>query len=298
MKKTAIVALVACCLVFLLLLGLMLFLFRTDFGGWGFNFGSIGINGGIQVGGYTYRNSESYKVGPAEIDPSGISRVEIHWVAGEIRLAPADGDSITIRENEGLKDEDRLRYLVDGSTLIIQFCAPRAGIYTMENAKTLEMGLPESLLDRLDKLTVEAVSADGTLVGVRAETCKIENVSGEYEILDCGFGELSLDTVSGGCFFRGSVEVMDVDTVSGSVTAELTGKPRKVDADTVSGNVELAVPSDFGFRAEVDGVSGDLECDLPVTKKGDTYICGDGSAELDLDTVSGDLVIRGLDQAA
>ena len=48
---------------------------------------------------------------------------------------------------------------------------------------------------------------------------------------------------------------------------------------------------DGAQRVMVRTTGGDVAYDLPLTKQGKDYICGDGSAALELKTTSGDITL-------
>lgn len=290
MKKYAIARIIICSVLVLVLVAALCFGLYWHKNGWQ---GTTWGFGGFSIGSYNYPNSGAYTAGGGEIDPEGIQNIEIHWISGSVSVTRSQDSEIWLSENEGLQDEDQLRYLVSGNTLKIQFCAPRFGVYNMTAQKDLEVRLPESLLARLGELKVESVSSAGQLVGISGRSCRIENVSGSWNLTDCTFDHMDLDTVSGGAKLTAcSVSTLDMDTVSGSLTAELTDAPKSVDLDTVSADLELTLPAGTGFCAEMDSVSGEVESDAPMTKKGDVYFCGDGAVEIDMDSVSGDVTIH------
>lgn len=284
MKTSAIIRIIICVLLLALLIGVAVLAVRFWDGDLDWHWK------GISMGSYTYKDSKDYVAGAREIDPSDIQNVEINWIGGEINVAYGDGSRISLVEDSGLAEDDQLHSLVKGDTLIIQFCAPRTGIYSMPENKTLTVTLPKGM--KLDKLDIDAVSARGDIQGIQAEYCMVDNVSGRYTLSDCSFYDLKINTVSGECSFSGTLRTLDMDTVSGGLRAVLLAPVEEISMDSVSGELELYIPEGMGFRAEIDSVSGDLECSLPMSKKGDTYICGDGSAKIDMDTVSGDMNIQ------
>lgn len=284
MKKSAVIRIILYTLILAILAGVFVLLLRWDKSG-----GSRGLFRGVSFGGYSYKDSEDYAAGAREIDPSGIRNVEINWIGGEISVAYGEGSRISLAEEQGLPEEDQLRSLVKGDTLIIQFCASRSGFYTMPEEKALTVTLPRGMT--LNKLDIDSVSARGDIQKIQAESCRVNNVSGRYTLSDCGFQDLKLNTVSGECRFSGILRTLEMDTVSGDLTAILLAPVEEISMDSVSGDLELILPFGVGFQAEIDSVSGDLNCDLPMRKKGDTYLCGDGSAKIEMDTVSGDMNI-------
>lgn len=290
MKASAIIRIV----IYLILLAFLVSIFAL--GMYWHQTGSLPWNldlhlGGISFGGYTYRNSGAYSVGADKIDPTGITRLEINWMDGAVNILPNTGNQIQLTEDTSLAYEDQLRYLVSEDTLIIQYAAPRTGLYQLNDNKQLTVALPESVAQNLQEIQVDAVSANVHMQDITANTCDIDNVSGDYEITGCDFGQLVFDSVSGRCNLTGSARKLELDTMSGNITLNLTNAPQEISMDTVSGDLSLTLPEGTGFTAEFDSVSGDLNCNQPMTKKGDQYICGNGAVEIEADSVSGDLIL-------
>lgn len=144
-----------------------------------------------------------------------------------------------------------------------------------------------------DRLQVGTASGDVRVesLGSARET-EIETNSGRVEVSgDCG--ELSLDSTSGDITATAvNARRVDMDTASGEVTLALLSCPMELDVETTSGDVKLTLPTDSGFRLELDQASGDLEkCDFPLSRDKGLYIAGDGRADFSVETSSGDLKI-------
>ena len=60
---------------------------------------------------------------------------------------------------------------------------------------------------------------------------------------------------------------------------------------STSGDVRADLPEKPGFTAEMKATSGKIRYDLPLTKEGRTYVCGDGSGRLSISTTSGDITL-------
>jgi DUF4097 and DUF4098 domain-containing protein YvlB len=58
---------------------------------------------------------------------------------------------------------------------------------------------------------------------------------------------------------------------------------------TVSGDAELSIPENDGFTVKYEKVSGDFECEFPITTSKNTGTYKDGGASFSMSTVSGDL---------
>ncbi len=145
----------------------------------------------------------------------------------------------------------------------------------------------------MQKVKIDTVSGEVKTSNVNVETTMdINTVSGNMTLSETTTNILSIDAVSGKLMMNnGSFSSLDVNTVSGDITLLLNKAPLKINCDTVSGDVRLAIPENDGFRAELDTVSGELQCGFAsVYKKGVVY--KDGSAIYDFNSTSGDVTIE------
>lgn len=269
-----------------------------------------------------YASSGEYAVSPGNIDS-----IDINWVAGGVKILPAEAGVTDIRFTEtassGISSDYALRYRVSGDKLTIRFCAARVWRLIDWNdlfnankipQKQLTLYIPEALLSgSLDALTVNSVSNAlevRNITGINAElftvsgdigaydcafeTLKTESVSGETNIEGCTGQRLRANSVSGKIGAGGGFYEYDLGSVSGSLYADITGAGGGVEAETVSGSVRFKVGGDFGFTVRVDTVSGNFNSGgLPVTIQGeDRYVYGDGAVDVRVDTVSGDITLE------
>ena len=174
------------------------------------------------------------------------------------------------------------------------------------------MLLPEELL--LKELEVDSVSAELCADGVSVEAVELNTVSGEIRLQNCGVtNRAELDSVSGSVgaelaqpleslyagTVSGNVEVtapevtsFHADTTSGSVFLAADTAPEELDVDTVSGSVTFRLPESAGFTLDFDTVSGEYTSELPCAVKDRCCVCGDGSGDYEIDTTSGDVRIE------
>jgi hypothetical protein len=136
------------------------------------------------------------------------------------------------------------------------------------------------------------------LASVGAEL-NAETVSGDVSVRIEESAELALKTVSGDITVEGGrIERIRLTTTSGDVrvTSDIGPGPHAI--ATVSGDAILV--SNRGLRITAVTIAGDLSSDLPHTSQGGpgrrSLVIGDGTAELQFRSVSGDL--RVLDPAA
>ena len=129
---------------------------------------------------------------------------------------------------------------------------------------------------------VKNVTADSTSGSIRlalsgkAESVNLHSTSGNIDAGVAAANKTDISSTSG-CINAelDAFENLKIDSTSGSVTARLTGEP--------------------GFTCSVDTASGSFSSDLALTKVGNTYTCGDGSAKAGISTTSGDIRIEKAD---
>lgn len=287
------------------------------------------VGGRLELGDVTinlWQDDGDYTVGDGEINADGVKRIEVQWTAGSVTLRPYDGKTIRLTEPQGLAENERLRWRLDGGTLRIRTCRSRLFGLGKTTDKPLEILIPDALLGetgsaaKLESLSLETVSADihVSLEGYALSSCKLltvsggidasryridtmnaESVSGSVRLSDCANETLTLETVSGEVSFGGAVAVrqrLSFESVSGTLSGALSAAPNQLNCDTTSGDITLAFPSSVGFAAELSSVSGDLRTEnfTDVTQTGkNSVLVGSGEAKFRFDSVSGSVRLRG-----
>lgn len=243
------------------------------------------------VVGYTYENPGRYKAGAASID-EGVTEVDISWIEGRVEVKYHDGDEIVLQEKASgkLTREAELRWLVDDDTLYVKYAS--SGFHGSTNLnKQLTVLLPNRI--DLDKVTIHAVSADISVEALNAETVLFDTVSGSVTAGKINADDVKINTVSGAVKMdEARVDAVEVNTTSGSVVLAFENTPDSINTGTVSGKVTLRLPEDAGFIAELDSVSGKVNCSFPAEQDGKKYICGNGECKINAGSVSGSLVLE------
>lgn len=243
-----------------------------------------GLNGGLHVGGDagsepteefgrdTGRGvKDGFALGGASLPVDGIREIEIEWIAGEVEIECYDGSEIVFSETsaEQLSERQTMRYLVKDGELEIRCCESKT---VQLPEKTLTVQIPASLI--VDELEADVVSASLMARGVQAREIKLESVSGNI----CADGL--------------TAEKLQIDTVSGIAEILRCDVARKLEIDTVSGNAAMQLAaSATGFTLKFDTVSGSVHCDVPVTTSRKSMVYGDGSLEIEMESVSGSFKI-------
>ena len=257
-----------------------------------------------------YENSEKYTAGDASIKEK-VENIVIDWTSGEISFTENGNDTVDVSEKISgtTKEEMRMRWFLDGTTLYIRYSAPKVKLMSFGNIKKdLTVALPEGT--ELEKLKVDATSAvisakdikardlniditSGSIdLGCVSENVELESTSGTINAV-CDAGEIEIEATSGKIYLtqKGAADRIEMDVTSGKIEASAE-KFNKMDISATSADIILTLPKDAGFTAEVDTTSGKFESDFAMKKNDDTYTAGDGSAKIRIDVTSGDVNIK------
>ena len=218
-----------------------------------------------------------------------LRQLKIEWAAGSIVLVPGDAETIEISESEG-KYPMQVRQK-DGK-LTISYCEDSLlkGFSASIGKKDLTVCLPRDLA--LDSLEIETASATVRINDLTVREVEIDTASGECVLENCALEKLDLDTASGDLRFSGTLEALECDAASGSVYAVLKNTPSRIDMDAASGNLDLTLPEDAGFTVKIDGMSSNFTSDFATTTQNGRHLCGDGRCQIQMDAMSGDVIIR------
>lgn len=228
---------------------------------------------------FQYANEEKYTVGDNSITADQLKELDINWVSGSITLEAYDGDTIEITEtcDSDISSDDRVRSCYENGVLTIQFRKSTFLLFgTQASGKNLKIRIPKALAEGIENLSLDSVSSENSITGLSVKHCDI-------------------DTVSGDLTFDGTLQNLELDTVSGKCRISSQKAPDNIEADSVSGDVTLKIPGDSGFTAEQDGVSGNFNSEFPTSLTDDNYVCGNGgTGKWEFDSVSGDVRIEKL----
>jgi DUF4097 and DUF4098 domain-containing protein YvlB len=260
---------------------------------------------------YKYSDSEKYAVGDVEITDK-IDKLDIDYLSGDVKIVKADTDKITIEETakKELDDKRKVHTWVEGSTLHVKFCESGKGLDLNNLDKKLEITIPEDLV--FDDVVMDMASGDIN-ANIDADNYDIESASGSVFLYQTGnSSEMKIETASGDVEVDlESADVFSAHTASGEITVNaksirdfkaetasgdheyhLDVVPESADISSASGYVHLYFPEKADIKADFDTASGDIFYELPFTKNGDKFVCGEGTNTLKVETASGDIRIN------
>ena len=274
-----------------------------------------------------------YSVGDAEITDT-VKNLDVQWSSYRVEVVYHKGDGILLTEDTGaeLSEEQRMHWKLDGDTLRVRFSGGGIIMLPSGTRKNLTLSLPEDF--RGETIAISVANADVVSDTLRAKRLKIDSSSGDISVGAENISSVELSNASGRIDLRhtGTSQYVTLQSSSGAITAELDSVEKldaetasgdvKVSAasladveadsssgeisltvreymaacriDTASGEVTLKLPETLGFTAEVDTASGDFESDIALKHRGDSYVAGDGNAEIEIDTSSGNISIFAL----
>ena len=246
--------------------------------------------------GNTLTNADKYTAGDRTITDK-VTGIDIDWASGSVTVKPHDADTIEIHETlsrDDISDDERVQSWVDGTTLRIAYQkTSSASLISINNVKKdLEVLVPASYAYSF--LDIDAASAAVNIEGIDTDGLAVSVASGETVIIDTRAEKADLSSASGSMTMKGcTADTLEIDTASGAQKLSFSAAPKKADIHSASGDVEILLPKDAGVTAKINTASGKVSYDLPMTKEKNRYIAGDGSAEFEIDTASGDVSFRG-----
>lgn len=198
------------------------------------------------------------------------ARVLIENTAGDIEVSGWDRNEVELIADPG-KYVEEVRFEARNGRIEIEVVNERDR--RRVDGTDLKVRVPEGA-----SVTIEAVSADIQLTGVRGEL-RVATVSGDIEAEVFG-GRSELGTTSGDVVIAGHMEPGELTLRSTSGDIEVREVSGELDASTVSG--DLVILDGALSEVELNVTSGDIELSRAAT----------ANARIGMDTVSGTIDLR------
>lgn len=229
------------------------------------------------------------------LDAATIRNVEIEWAAGTIRIQPMEITEIRISEEGANQDAEPMVWKVRDGKLSIQYSKNTdhdfgMGLLLGEHSKDLIIQVPIDW--QCNSLEIDAASASLEVNDLTIRDMEFDGASGTCVFKNCTVENLELDTASGDVLFQGSLGKMDCDAASANVVLELTNIPGSLEMDSASGDLDVTLPEGSGFTVTMDTMSGTFESDFDTTNRNGNYVAGNGRCRIEVDAMSGDVIIR------
>ncbi len=247
--------------------------------------------------------------------PCGSLRVE-GWqkatarLTGEVEGAESqlsfvvDGSTLRLETRHG-DDEDsvcadlllqvpasaRLQVELQSASLVVEGMAGRLDLQSSSGDIVLDAAPSQA--------RVETISGDIELKGA-AEDLEIGSVSGNLELNGGPLKRVEAETVSGDIEISGGpLYNLEAESVSGDIDMKATlAAAASLELDSHSGDVNLSLPPSISAAFKLRSFSGDLKvAEQRISRSGFgpgtsmDFVRGDGNAQVDVETFSGDVKV-------
>ena len=272
----------------------------------------------------TYADASKYQAGSFSYRASDVNAISLDYVSGDVKIVQSDSKTLNVTETgTGIKEDQAVRWYLDGRTLRIQFC--KSGYSGKMPAKNLTLEIPFGV-----DLDITMSSGDVSFdTDVNAGEVEIGLTSGNLSIKTLRCGDFSKGTTSGNtnidALYANDVEFGS--TSGNTKVGTLEASDVKAGATSGSLNISSVVCDDF----DIGGTSGDItlglekcsslkigctSADIVLSKlpaggatieyaktsgnlkadgykvRGNAMIFGDGACNMVIATTSGDLTIK------
>lgn len=253
--------------------------------------------------------------GPRTDDITGVARLRVQLVSGEVSVEGHDADHVHLEVEEVVGNP--LDVTQEGDRLTVGY--PALGWdgwwKRLSSFRSDDYARVRVLVPRGTAVMVGTVSAQVRVGGVREDvrvatasapvrthgtrgSLDVKTASGPVEVADHD-GPLSVSTAAGRVEVAGTLPRADVTTVTGSVVLETAARTSVVDLTTVSGAMDLRLPAGTGLSLTARSVTGAVVVDgidrRAGTRPSTTTVqetTGEEACWLRTKTVSGALRVR------
>lgn len=246
-------------------------------------------------------HADAWGQGSFEADAADVSAIELNWLAGKVnvRVVPDEETGGTIRATEMLSGRaPQMQWeLSSGGVLTISYMDGMRGFSGLSGcsnatmgSKELELLIPDSIQDDLQRLELEAASGeyaiDGADRGTLCSMLELGVASGSVYVNDVAVDVLEVTLASGRISFGGDVtQTLSIDQASGELTfGGCSVPPADITGSLASGRIVLELPADTALTAQVDKTTGSFRNDFEGAQSGEGAAC-----KLDFDILSGSL---------
>lgn len=237
----------------------------------------------------------------AQFETGNIGKIDISTVSTNVSIMPSDDEKIHVdftgQTSAGAGTASpRMETKIEGDVLRVQIMYPSGVIFSPFNLSTLNLDvyIPQGYEKDLH---VSTTSGAIVLEEISLGNMKANSVSGKIDIESILSKKISIDNTSGRVTLVDSKGDLNINTISGKVSAELLSLEDELMVNSVSGAVEVFIPQDSGFSFKLSSISGKLENDFQakITKSNNRNMegtVGDGKGMISIHTVSGKIILK------
>lgn len=221
-----------------------------------------------------------------------IQNIQIEWAAGPITILPdANTNQITITETAPENEKYHMVYRKNGNTLEIQF-QEESVTFGINNTISKELCITVPANWICNSLEIDAASSSVLVSDMTIDDISFDSASGACRFDNCNVGDLDVNTASGNVEFTGTLNGLDCESASGKCYIAVDNVPDSICIEAASGDLELHLPENCGFSADIETLSGDFNTDYAIVKEDDRHVHGDGSCLIEVRALSGNVSIH------
>lgn len=213
----------------------------------------------------SYENADSYSIGNFSYQSKKVSKVIVDWCVGSVEIVSIEGNECSVKENEELQEDYKLRWMIQDDTLTIRYCESNVkGTLSHDEDKSVYIEIPKGI-------TLEVKNSTGDI--------KLTNVEAVSTIIDDQVGTVEAENLV--------TDTINCNVDVGTITLEqLSFKEGQLTTDTGEVNVSLK-----------DGIGATIHYQIEVgeynntDQEGDDVI-GDGANELTISVSVGTITVK------
>ncbi len=224
-------------------------------------------------------------------DPSTVKELEIEWLSGEITIIPSqDVTQIVVEDDPGAESQYQMVCKTVGNKLEIEFCQNAHSQKLTAPEKSLTIYVPTDWV--CNELDIEAAASTVTVSDLTIVKVDYEGSSGTCTFTNCSFTTLDVDVAYGDVTYTGTLDTLECDAASATCYVVLSNTPRSIELDTASGTLDLTLPENCGFTADLESTGIQFTSDFQTTLTGSRHVCGNGSCKISVEGLTGSVIIR------
>ena len=245
---------------------------------------------GIGVKLLSFDHAEATESASGTVSSQEVRRISIEWDAGDVTIRAADVTDIFFTETCDAKAKP-MAWQKNGDTLAISYSKNknRIGIHST-TGKALLIEVPREWVCQELDLEVSATSLH--VENLTIKELDFDGAAGDCRFDNCTVGSLEMSAAAGDVTFSGCLDQMEFEGGSGDLKLMIWNDPQSISLEAASGDLDLTLPADCGFSAEINVLSGDFTSDFPTNQRGNRHVYGNGSCRIEMKALSGDISIH------
>jgi lia operon protein LiaG len=255
----------------------------------------------FQTGGYekatikhTIEDSKTFAL-------EGIKEIKISAVSADINVIPVDTNEVSAHfygnsTSNQVEKYPKLTGKIENNKIIIKVEETfKIGFNIgFNNNLKLDISVPKAYSE---DISINTTSGDTFIEKLSLNNFKFNSVSGELDLNKLNSKVSELSTVSGDLTVTEFTGDIALNSVSGKLSVDYASFDNDIRVGTTSGDTKIILPENAEFYLDFSTVSGDANCNFPITTEGTQKrrglkgSVGSTNNEIRISSISGELDI-------